>query len=444
MTATSISMRQRAAVFFMLFGMIAAIAPLTFAAPAWGATGTVPASGPFTGGPSEECNALLAVLKAADTLPSSATVAASYKWEETKLDFDNTEGAKNVAPKSGEPAFGAYEYIITKSGNNQYKWFSGADITSALSNHTDPSISHVSGCNFDVPQTDTPVAPGVSFSDPTCESPTPSWSPKTVAGVSYNLTDGTVGPGNTITVSATLAAGHVLESGATGTFTHTFGLTKTDCTVIVEQCPPGTTGTPPNCTPPPPPPPPPPPVVTRSLNVDATEVCVAADLSEVIALTFSNVENVATATLNLTSIDSPAFSRSIELTLSEAPFAPIAWPVDDAGALYANVTATITATGVDATVIELALDTIAEECTIVLDVDPIDEEEPTEEPKEETPEIVEEEEPETAEPTPVTQVRGEVTDAPKMPRTGAPALVLALMGLASMGLGGGLLRRRRS
>jgi hypothetical protein len=94
------------------------------------------------------------------------------------------------------------------------------------------------GCNVPGPPGDTPVAPiAPTFQDPTCDVGAAVHLP-TVTGVTYAI-EGTVAPGQKVTVTATADDGYVLEG--TAEWEHTFG------------------HVPDNCTPPPPPPPPPPP-----------------------------------------------------------------------------------------------------------------------------------------------------------------------------------------
>jgi len=69
----------------------------------------------------------------------------------------------------------------------------------------------------------TEVAPQVTFTDPTCDNDnTASWAGEEIDGVTYEVTEGEVGPGQTVTVTATLAEGLVLAEGAQTTFEHTF------------------------------------------------------------------------------------------------------------------------------------------------------------------------------------------------------------------------------
>jgi hypothetical protein len=69
------------------------------------------------------------------------------------------------------------------------------------------------------------VQASVTFNDPTCETPA-GYVAGPTTGVTYTLTSGTVGPGNTITVTATANEGYVLDGKSV--FEHTF-TTPTGC-----------------------------------------------------------------------------------------------------------------------------------------------------------------------------------------------------------------------
>ncbi|HET9286420.1 MAG TPA: DUF11 domain-containing protein [Gaiella sp.] len=75
------------------------------------------------------------------------------------------------------------------------------------------------------PPPPTQVTASVSFTDPTCE--TPGGYVASTTGVTYTLTSGTVGPGNTITVTATANTGFVLSGQSV--FTHTFAAAPMGC-----------------------------------------------------------------------------------------------------------------------------------------------------------------------------------------------------------------------
>jgi len=82
-----------------------------------------------------------------------------------------------------------------------------------------------SGC-AETPPGPTHVTASVSFTDPTCNTPA-GYTAGPTTGVTYILT-GTVGPGNTVTVTASAAsASYVLDNGPT--FTHTFTAAPTNC-----------------------------------------------------------------------------------------------------------------------------------------------------------------------------------------------------------------------
>ena len=83
----------------------------------------------------------------------------------------------------------------------------------------------------------TEVTPRVTFTDPTCDNEnTASWTGEQIDGVTYEVTEGEVGPGQTVTVTATLDEDLVLAKGATTTFEHTFAADE-DCTEPTEVTP---------------------------------------------------------------------------------------------------------------------------------------------------------------------------------------------------------------
>lgn len=69
------------------------------------------------------------------------------------------------------------------------------------------------------------VVPGVTFRDPTCEAGA-AVVPTTTTGVTYT-TEGKVGPGETVTVSATAADGYTIKGA--NRWAHTFGQLPSDC-----------------------------------------------------------------------------------------------------------------------------------------------------------------------------------------------------------------------
>ena len=76
------------------------------------------------------------------------------------------------------------------------------------------------------------VTPDVLFTDSVCQNGTataPSWVGTNTADITYTLTNGTVGDGNTVTITATPKSGFAFLPGVNNVFTHTFGPTATGC-----------------------------------------------------------------------------------------------------------------------------------------------------------------------------------------------------------------------
>lgn len=70
------------------------------------------------------------------------------------------------------------------------------------------------------------VTPDVLFTDSTCvngQPSSPAWMGQNLADITYTLTSGTVGNGNTITITAAPKPGFAFPPTAPATFTHTFG-----------------------------------------------------------------------------------------------------------------------------------------------------------------------------------------------------------------------------
>jgi LPXTG-motif cell wall-anchored protein len=121
-------------------------------------------------------------------------------------------------------------YTVTaKSG---YTFASGKTVT----------LTEPSDANTVCPPTK--VTPGVQFTEPTCEHTTGAATVTAMNGVTYKVNGAAVSgttsypAGSAVTVTAVLASGYVLDSGAQSSFSHTFKAAPTDCTLgDTDVCP---------------------------------------------------------------------------------------------------------------------------------------------------------------------------------------------------------------
>jgi hypothetical protein len=204
-------------------------------------------------------------------------------------------------------------------------------------------------------------------------------------------------------------------TGTTGTYP--------DCTPIVTECPPGTTGTPPSCVPvtttiPDPDPEPEPELEAATLDAAASAECREFPGSVGYLISLENTDTEV-ATIRFSS-DEQADVFHYDVPLS----GELEWPFPGSTTMLM----TVLADGLTTPLIELDLPA---DC--VVEVLPIVIEEPVDEPEVE-PVVVRPAGPD---------VLGVAVEADALPRTGVSLLVLLLSGLLALGTGGTLLRRSR-
>jgi len=185
-------------------------------------------------------------------------------------------------------------------------------------------------------------------------------------------------------------------------------------------------------------------VPQRSLSLDAQEVCLIDDLTEVIEFETDGENITGEATLTVTN-EAGQTVATYDVTVGEDGQIP--WEVADDQLPFGELTLTLEARGRSATA-TVDLSVIAEECSevegeIIEDDDPVDDpDEPTKDPDEPT-----DEGDDTV--TPVVddsddEVLGEtITAQEEHPKTGASTLLLMLLGMLGVGFGTILLRSRR-
>lgn len=133
---------------------------------------------------------------------------------------------------------------IKQGDGPEYTTFDPGVTSVTISHSSNKQISHYSVDYETAPKTE--VTAGVTFRDPTCENPTAGFTTNGATGITYTLTSGTVGPGNTVTVTATAQDGYVIVGQKV--FTHTFAAVPTDCEEGDIPLPAGVTFTEATCT----------------------------------------------------------------------------------------------------------------------------------------------------------------------------------------------------
>ena len=101
-----------------------------------------------------------------------------------------------------------------------------ADATNVFTHTFGPAAT---GCGDVQP---TVVTPDVTFVDSVCGegvATSPSWSGADTADIDYAVTDGAVGDGSAVTITATPKSGFAFAPSTTSTFSHTFGPEATNC-----------------------------------------------------------------------------------------------------------------------------------------------------------------------------------------------------------------------
>ncbi len=176
----------------------------------------------------------------------------------------------------------------------------------------------------------------------------------------------------------------------------------TDCS-SPETCPPGMTGTPPNCVPPPPPPSTPGPDPVVSVSALGSQICPDGVTNQIDYLIGG--ANWVNGTLTVGDSVVPVTPGS---------FGSLPWPTDGDGLLVASVVGTLQVDG--QAPVEFGPLSPDDDCLEVLEAV--------------------EEEPEAEEDTEV------LDETESLPRTGASTILLTLLGLMSLASGGALLGRR--
>jgi len=155
-----------------------------------------------------------------DSVPASCETDGVSTWTVVPADHVTYGEQGGTVPTAGGTA------TVTVTADEGYAF---ADDTGSTTGTTSLTLTHqftafdLTQCGDDTGGTTQPIAvtPQVSFTDPTCDGVDAGWTPTAMDGVTYGLA-GTVGPGESVTVTATLAEGYQLGDGARASFEHTF------------------------------------------------------------------------------------------------------------------------------------------------------------------------------------------------------------------------------